>query len=110
MQKEHKRMNRRAFARSAAAAAGLLGTSLLSLAEKAEADLKIGLYSITYLGVWYRGDALALEQVIDRAKKFGYDGVEIDGSGRMAIRSTYRSGSAATFAGMPRAGASTSTR
>ncbi|MBI3697300.1 MAG: sugar phosphate isomerase/epimerase, partial [Acidobacteria bacterium] len=41
--------------------------------------MKIGLYSITYLGVWYRGPALTLEQLIDRARKYGYDGVEIDG-------------------------------
>ena len=42
-------------------------------------EIKIGLYSITYGGVWYRGDALTVEQVIGRAKKFGYHGVEIDG-------------------------------
>ncbi len=71
-------MNRRDFARTAATAAGVLGASNLS-AQKSEAGPKVGLYSITYLGVWYRGDALTLEQVIDRAKKFGYDGVEIDG-------------------------------
>ncbi len=41
--------------------------------------MKIGLYSITYGGVWYRGDALTLEQVIERASKFGYQGVEVDG-------------------------------
>jgi sugar phosphate isomerase/epimerase len=40
---------------------------------------RLGLYSITYLGVWYRGGALTLEQVVDRARQFGYDGVEIDG-------------------------------
>ena len=43
------------------------------------AGLKVGLYSITYLGVWYRGNALSLEDVIKRAKKYGYDGVEVDG-------------------------------
>jgi len=43
------------------------------------ADVKIGLYSITYGGVWYRGGALTLEQVIGRAAKFGYQGIEIDG-------------------------------
>ena len=43
------------------------------------ADIKLGLYSITYGGVWYRGDALMLEQVIERAKRFGYQGIEIDG-------------------------------
>ena len=41
--------------------------------------MKIGLYSITYLGLWYRGPALTLEDVIGRAREYGYDGVEIDG-------------------------------
>lgn len=41
--------------------------------------MKTGLYSITYLGVWYRGRALALEQLIDRARQYGYAGIEIDG-------------------------------
>jgi sugar phosphate isomerase/epimerase len=41
--------------------------------------MKIGLYSITYLGCWYRGEALTLPELIATAKKFGYDGVEIDG-------------------------------
>src|SRR3954466_5597127 len=41
--------------------------------------MKVGLYSITYLGLWYRGPALSMEEVIERARRFGYDGVEIDG-------------------------------
>src|SRR5262249_109981 len=41
--------------------------------------LKIGLYSITYLGLWYCGPALTLSELIDRARQFGYDGIEIDG-------------------------------
>jgi sugar phosphate isomerase/epimerase len=41
--------------------------------------MKLGLYSITYLGVWYRGPALTLEQLIDRAREHGYAGIEIDG-------------------------------
>ena len=41
--------------------------------------MKTGLYSITYLGLWYDGPALTIEDVIGRAKRFGYDGVEIDG-------------------------------
>mgnify|MGYP000542519692 CR=1 FL=1 len=45
----------------------------------AAAEVKVGLYSITYLGVWYRGPALTLEQLIQRAKQYGYQGVEIDG-------------------------------
>ena len=59
----------------AAVATGALGT----LNAVPAADVKIGLYSITYGGVWYRGDALTVEQVIGRARKFGYQGVEIDG-------------------------------
>ena len=31
--------------------------------------MKIGLYSITYLGLWYRGEALTLPQMISRAKE-----------------------------------------
>jgi sugar phosphate isomerase/epimerase len=41
--------------------------------------MKIGLYSITYLGCWYRGEALTLPELIKTAKRFGYDGIEIDG-------------------------------
>jgi sugar phosphate isomerase/epimerase len=41
--------------------------------------MKVGLYSITYLGIWYRGPALTLEELIDRARQFGYQGIEIDG-------------------------------
>ncbi len=72
-------LNRRRFVENTALAAGVLGTAQLGRPSAAGADVKIGLYSITYGGVWYRGDALTLEQVIDRARKFGYQGVEIDG-------------------------------
>jgi sugar phosphate isomerase/epimerase len=41
--------------------------------------MMLGLYSITYLGIWYRGEALTLPQLIKTAKRFGYDGIEIDG-------------------------------
>jgi sugar phosphate isomerase/epimerase len=41
--------------------------------------MKLGLYSITYLGLWYRGEALSLPAMITRAKQYGYDGIEIDG-------------------------------
>src|SRR5512141_3448803 len=56
-----------------------LAVGALSAAAAPRAQVKVGLYSITYGGVWYRGDALTTEQVIERAKKFGYQGVEIDG-------------------------------
>ena len=70
-------LSRREFARTTALAVGALGAAELLRAD--EAQVKVGLYSITYLGVWYRGSALTLEQVIDRAKHYGYEGVEIDG-------------------------------
>jgi sugar phosphate isomerase/epimerase len=41
--------------------------------------MKLGLYNITYLGIWYRGEALTLPELIKTAKRFGYDGIEIDG-------------------------------
>jgi len=77
MIEETGRLGRREFARTAALAVGALGADDLLRAE--EAGVKVGLYSITYLGVWYRGGALTLEQVIERAKQYGYEGVEIDG-------------------------------
>lgn len=40
--------------------------------------IKMGLYSITYLGCWYKDRALGWDEVLYRAKKFGYDGVEFD--------------------------------
>ena len=70
-------LDRREFARTAALAAGALGAAGMLGAD--DAHVKVGLYSITYLGVWYRGAALSLEQVIDRARQYGYEGVEIDG-------------------------------
>jgi sugar phosphate isomerase/epimerase len=41
--------------------------------------MKLGLYSITYLGLWYRGKELTLAELIGRARDYGYDGIEIDG-------------------------------
>ncbi len=76
---DQKGISRRSFVESAALAATAAGTAELGRAAKPTADIKIGLYSITYGGVWYRGDALAVEQVIQRASQFGYEGVEIDG-------------------------------
>jgi sugar phosphate isomerase/epimerase len=48
-------------------------------AAKEAPAMQVGLYSITYLGVWYRGPALTLDQLIDRARQYGYAGIEIDG-------------------------------
>jgi sugar phosphate isomerase/epimerase len=62
----------------AVALAGGLAAGLAGAAKPAP-EIKVGLYSITFLGVWYRGEALTIEQVISRAKEYGYAGVEIDG-------------------------------
>ncbi len=77
-------MSRREFVgTSLAASAGLLASSGTSFSDQTSptksSGLKLGLYTITYLGVWYRGNALPLDDVIRRAKKYGYAGVEVDG-------------------------------
>ena len=41
--------------------------------------MKISLYSISYLGIWYAGPALDFETFVKRAKEAGYDGIELDG-------------------------------
>ena len=79
MNNDQNPISRRGFVQSAALAAGTLAASDLTRAAMPAADVRIGLYSITYGGVWYRGDALTVEQVIARAHRFGYQGVEIDG-------------------------------
>jgi sugar phosphate isomerase/epimerase len=40
--------------------------------------MKIGIYSITYRGVWYKGDALDIHSLLRHAKKQGWEGVELD--------------------------------
>jgi protein FrlC len=77
-------INRREFvgATLAATAAALHSQAAGSsgqAARRTKPGMKLGLYTITFLGAWYRGDALPLEEIIKRAKKYGYDGVEIDG-------------------------------
>jgi sugar phosphate isomerase/epimerase len=58
--------------------AGALGRGREPRNER-KPEMKIGLYSITFLGVWYRGEALVLEDLVRTAAKYGYDGVEVDG-------------------------------
>ncbi len=81
----NKGMSRRQLVGTAVAAAAGLGTRPGS-APAAETQstprkpgIKVGLYSITFLGVWYQGRELPLEQVVKKAKEYGFDGVEIDG-------------------------------
>jgi sugar phosphate isomerase/epimerase len=47
-------------------------------AKTALGEVKPALYSVTYIGLWYRGAALTMEQVLERARRFGYDGLEIE--------------------------------
>jgi len=75
---EKQQISRRDFVSESAVTAGGLAAGLTGAgAEKG--DIRVGLYSITYLGLWYRGKALTPEQVIQRAKAYGYQGVELDG-------------------------------
>ena len=39
---------------------------------------KIGLYSVSYAGMWYNGKALSIKEFIDRAKLFKFECVELD--------------------------------
>lgn len=80
--KEGTEMNRRQFmGTSLAAAAGLAANinSISQSAQKKKSNMKVGLYSITFLGTWYLGEALSLEEMIKRAKNYGYEGIEVDG-------------------------------
>ncbi len=40
--------------------------------------MKIGLYSITYRGVWYRGGAVDVFSLVRMAKEQGWEGLELD--------------------------------
>ncbi len=81
MKKTHS-LNRRQFVATTLTASAGIATGINALSfsdQKKKSDLKIGLYSITFLGVWYQGAALQLEEMIKKAKEFGYAGIEIDG-------------------------------
>jgi sugar phosphate isomerase/epimerase len=41
--------------------------------------MKISLYTVSYMGIWYDGPALGFEEIVKRARDAGYDGVELDG-------------------------------
>ena len=40
--------------------------------------MKIGMYSITYRGVWYQGEALDIFTMMRLARKQGWEGIELD--------------------------------
>ena len=76
-------MRRREFVGTLAATAAMLEPAALALTNPRKQNrspgMKVGLYSITFLGIWYEGQGLPLEEFIRRAKQYGYDGVEFDG-------------------------------
>jgi sugar phosphate isomerase/epimerase len=79
--KEKNEMSRRQFMlTSLAATAGLAANVSFSQGiQTKKSNMKVGLYSITFLGIWFQGGAMPLEGMIKWAKKYGYDGIEIDG-------------------------------
>ena len=40
--------------------------------------MKIGMYSITYRGVWYQGEAIDVFSLVRLAKQQGWEGLELD--------------------------------
>jgi sugar phosphate isomerase/epimerase len=81
-------MDRRKFIETSGVAAGaaVLGVKN-SIDEKPSepkparggaSKIKLGLYSITYGGIWYMGSALSFDEFCKRAKDYGFDGVELD--------------------------------
>ncbi|HPF52647.1 MAG TPA: sugar phosphate isomerase/epimerase family protein [Draconibacterium sp.] len=82
-------MDRRKFIGTSGAVAGaaVLGNVTDVFAEKprvsnplkeGNSNIKLGLYSITYGGIWYEGAALSFDEFCKRAKDYGFDGVELD--------------------------------
>ena len=48
--------------------------------------MRIGLYSITYRGVWYRGEAVDLFSLVRLAKQQGWEGLELDTERHLASK------------------------
>lgn len=82
-------MDRRKFIETSGAAAGaaMLGASKNQVSEIEETPgpkpvnagkIKLGLYSISYGGIWYKGPALSFSELCRYAKEYGFDGVELD--------------------------------
>lgn len=82
-------MNRRKFIETSGAAAGaaMLGnvagaqTGIFPSQKQKTVPagkIKLGLYSISYGGIWYNGPALTFDGLCQRAKEYGFEGVELD--------------------------------
>jgi sugar phosphate isomerase/epimerase len=75
-------MSRRKFMLTSAAATAGLAAGIQGFSrgvQPTKPSMKVGLYSITFLGVWFRGESPTMEEQIKLAKEYGYDGFEIDG-------------------------------
>lgn len=82
-------MNRRKFIETSGAAAGAAMLGKVAPAVNAgpgqaaqkpagTGKIKLGLYSITYGGVWYKGAAASFDELCKYAREYGFDGVELD--------------------------------
>ncbi len=82
-------MNRRKFIETSGAAAGAavfgsvapaVNPSPLAGEQRAgtTGKIKLGLYSISYGGIWYKGTALSFDELCRRAREYGFDGIELD--------------------------------
>jgi sugar phosphate isomerase/epimerase len=83
-------MDRRKFIETSGVAAGaaMLGGASSSQNQTAQAipepkpqktaKIKLGLYSISFGGIWYKGAALSFDEFCKYAKQYGFDGVELD--------------------------------
>lgn len=76
----HRTMSRRRFLSSSVAAvsAAAVTSPRLTSAAARTGRMKIGIYSITYLGIWYRGKPMALKELMHFAKNEGWEGIEFD--------------------------------
>ena len=82
-------MDRRKFIETSGAAAGaaMLGSVTPSASSgpssegakpEKKGNIKLGLYSISYGGIWYKGPALSFDELCKRAKEYGFEGIELD--------------------------------
>jgi sugar phosphate isomerase/epimerase len=82
-------MNRRKFIETSGAAAGAAmlgsvtpavdaGTVPAGAKPLKNGKIKLGLYSISYGGIWYKGSALSFDELCKKAKDYGFDGIELD--------------------------------
>ena len=82
-------MNRRKFIETSGAAAGAAvlgsvtpsvnaGPAFQASQTGKNAQIKLGLYSISYGGIWYKGATLSFDELCNRAKENGFEGIELD--------------------------------